>query len=150
MSTPDQWTAVDQYFADVMLPADSVLDAVLAESEKAGLPPIAVSPTQGKFLNLLARVAGARTVLEIGTLGGYSTIWLARALPKGGKVVTLEFDPKHAEVARTNFSPAGLSDTIDIRLGRAIDTLPRRKNESPQPHSRRSVLRVMTVLRCSS
>ncbi len=120
-----QWTAVDSYFTDLFVPADPALDAALAASAEAGLPPIAVSPPQGKQLNLLARMIGARTVLEIGTLGGYSSIWLARALPEGGRVVTLEFDPKHAAVARGNLERAGLAHVVDVRVGAALETLPR-------------------------
>jgi predicted O-methyltransferase YrrM len=119
-----QWTAVDRYFTDLLVPPDSVLEAALQASVAAGLPPINVAPNQGKLLHLLARMHRAKRILEIGTLGGYSTIWLARALPVGGRVVTLEIDPKHAEVARANFARAGLTDVIDLRLGRAIDLLP--------------------------
>jgi predicted O-methyltransferase YrrM len=122
--TETVWRDVDLYIADRLVPADPVLDAVLAANAAAGLPPHDVSPPQGKLLNLLARMAGARRILEIGTLGGYSTIWLARALPDGGTVVTLEADPAHAEVARENFVRAGLTDRIDLRTGRALDTLP--------------------------
>lgn len=119
----ETWTAVDRYIADLLVPPDEALDAALRASNEAGLPPINVAPNQGKLLHLLARIQGARTILEIGTLAGYSTIWLARALPAGGKVVTLEIEPKHAEVARKNFARAGLADAIDLRLGRATDTL---------------------------
>ncbi|HEX4721667.1 MAG TPA: O-methyltransferase, partial [Pseudonocardiaceae bacterium] len=120
----DRWTAVDDYFAGHLVPADDALDAALAASAAAGLPPIQVSPTQGRLLRLLASINGAGAILEIGTLGGYSTICLARGMATGGRVVTLEIDPKHADVARANFARAGLTDTIDLRLGRAIDTLP--------------------------
>ena len=113
------WTAVDQYTTNLLLPADPVLDAALAASNAAGLPSISVSPSQGKLLMLLARLAGATRILEIGTLGGYSTIWMARALPPTGRVVTLEFNPKHAEVARANIRHAGLEGMVDIRLGDA-------------------------------
>ncbi|MET7997970.1 O-methyltransferase [Amycolatopsis sp. NPDC005232] len=123
--TRELWTAVDDYLAEALLPADPVLDAALAESGAAGLPAIAVSPTQGKLLNLLALTAGAGSILEIGTLGGYSTIWLARALPPGGTLVTCEYDPKHAAVARANLDRAGFGpDVADIRVGAALDTLP--------------------------
>src|SRR5262249_41451030 len=105
----DQWTAVDNYINGLFVPADAALDATLAASSAAGLPAISVAPNQGKLLNLLARTVGARKILEIGTLGGYSTIWLARALPSGGRLVTLEADPKHAEVARANIAGAGLA-----------------------------------------
>ncbi len=107
MDNFDKWTAVDRYFTNLLVPSDPVLDSVLAANAAAGLPPIDVSPNQGKLLHLLARVQGARNVLEIGTLGGYSTIWLARALPQDGRVVTLEADLKHAEVARANIQRAG-------------------------------------------
>ena len=118
------WTAVDDYF-DVLIGPDPVLDAARADATAAGLPEIAVAPNQGKQLNLLARIGGARSILEIGTLGGYSTIWLARALPPGGKLVTLEYDPHHAEVARENLKRAGFGeDVVDIRVGAALDTLP--------------------------
>ncbi|HEY4188350.1 MAG TPA: O-methyltransferase [Polyangia bacterium] len=128
-----RWTAVDQYFTDLMVPPDAALDGALRDSAAAGLPSIQVSPNQGKLLHLMARMQGARTVLEIGTLGGYSTIWLARALPVGGKVVTLESEPKHAEVARRNLERAGLADVVEVRVGRAIDSLPRLQAEGRGP-----------------
>ena len=118
------WSQVDHYLGEVLVPADPALDAALAASKAAGLPEIAVAPNQGKLLNLLARLAGARSILEIGTLGGYSTIWLARALPADGRLITLEADPKHAEVARANIAAAGFADVVDVRLGKALDTLP--------------------------
>jgi predicted O-methyltransferase YrrM len=113
------WTAVDQYTTDLLLPADPALDAALAASNAAGLPPISVSPSQGKLLMLLATLAGAKRILEIGTLGGYSTIWMARALPPGGRLITLEANPKHAEVARGNIAHAGLDGMVEVRLGDA-------------------------------
>ncbi|MEV6877948.1 O-methyltransferase [Amycolatopsis sp. NPDC051128] len=123
--TDNNWAEVDDYLNGALLAPDPVLDDALADSTAAGLPPIAVAPNQGKLLNLLARLAGARTILEIGTLGGYSTIWLARALPAGGKLVTCEYDPKHAEVAKANLARAGFGDdVVDIRVGAALDTLP--------------------------
>jgi predicted O-methyltransferase YrrM len=123
--TDNTWAAVDDYFAEAVLSPDPVLDAALADSEAGGLPSIAVAPNQGKLLNLLARLAGARSILEIGTLGGYSTIWLARALPPGGKLVTCEYESKHADVARANLVRAGFGDdVVDIRVGAALDTLP--------------------------
>jgi predicted O-methyltransferase YrrM len=131
--TPEQWTAVDRYLTDLLVPSDPVLEAALQTSTAAGLPPHNVSPNQGKLLLLLARGLGARTILEIGTLGGYSTIWLARALPAGGRLVTLEADPKHAEVARTNIARAGLTDVVELRLGRALDTLPQLAAEGRGP-----------------
>ena len=120
-----QWSAVDRYFADLLLAPDAALDAAVEASRAAGLPDIAVAPNQGKLLWLLARVQGAKRILEIGTLGGYSTIWLARALPPGGKLTTLEYDPKHAEVARANTARAGLADRVDVITGRALDALPK-------------------------
>ena len=118
------WSEVDEYFAETLIPSDPALDATLANSAAAGLPSIAVTPHQGKLLNLLARMSGAKSILEVGTLGGYSTIWLARALGAGGRLVTLEADPKHAEVARANIDAAGLGEVVEVKLGRAIDTLP--------------------------
>jgi len=119
----DQWTAVDRYFAERLLPSDPVLEAALEASAAAGLPSINVSPVQGKYLHLLALATGARRILEIGTLGGYSTIWLARALPVGGRVVSLELQPKHAAVARANLDRAGLSARVEIRVGPATESL---------------------------
>jgi predicted O-methyltransferase YrrM len=123
--TQDQWNAVDHYLNETMVAEDDALSAAVHESERAGLPSIQVAPNQGKLLHLLAKTMGARNILEIGTLGGYSTIWLARALPAGGRVITLEAEPKHAEVARANFARAGLADKIELRLGKALDTLPK-------------------------
>jgi predicted O-methyltransferase YrrM len=120
---PETWAAVDRYINDRIVPADPVLEAALAASAAAGLPAINVSAPQGKLLQLLARMQSARRILEIGTLGGYSTIWLARALPDDGRIVTLELEAKHAEVARANFSRAGVAPKIELRLGRAIDSL---------------------------
>jgi predicted O-methyltransferase YrrM len=122
--TPETWTAVDEYLTRLLVPADPALDEAQRAAAEADLPPISVSPPQGKFLHLLARIAGARRILEIGTLGGYSTIWLARALPTDGRLVTLEFDSKHASVARENLSAAGLDDRVEVLVGRALDTLP--------------------------
>jgi predicted O-methyltransferase YrrM len=120
----EQWTAVDQYLSETLVAPDAALDAALADSNAAGLPAINVTPHLGKFLYLLARMQGAKNILEIGTLGGYSTIWLARALTPGGRLITLEVDPKHAQVARKNIARAGVADVVDLRLGRAIDLLP--------------------------
>ena len=131
--TQKTWTAVDKYVSEMLVHPDKVLDAALEASADSGLPKIAVAPNQGKLLMLLARSINARTILEIGTLGGYSTIWLARALPKGGHVVTLEAEPRHAEVARANFDRAGLGQMIDLRLGKALDTLPKLAAEKPAP-----------------
>jgi predicted O-methyltransferase YrrM len=113
------WTAVDQYTTHLLLPADAALDAALASSEAAGLPSISVSPSQGKLLMMLAQLAGAKQILEIGTLGGYSSIWLGRALAPGGRLITLEANPKHAEVARGNIARAGLAEVVEVRLGDA-------------------------------
>ena len=129
----ETWTAVDRYLTDLFVPADSALDAALEASAAAGLPSINVSPTQGKLLQLVARIQGARDILEIGTLGGYSTIWLARALPAGGRLITLEFEPKHAEVARGNLARAGLAGVVELRVGRALDTLPQLAAEGRGP-----------------
>src|ERR1700733_1566496 len=113
------WSAVDQYTTDLLLPADSALEAALKASEAAGLPSISVSPSQGKMLMLLAQLARASRILEIGTLGGYSSIWLARALTPGGRLITLEANPKHAEVARGNIARAGFASVVEVRLGDA-------------------------------
>ncbi|MFV0320740.1 MAG: O-methyltransferase [Microbacterium sp.] len=122
--TPDAWRAVDRYFADTLVGHDPALEAAVADQNVAGLPAIEVAPVNGKLLHLLARIAGARHVLEIGTLGAYSTIWLARALPDGGRVVTIEAEPAHAAVARANVDRAGVGDRVDIRIGRGADVLP--------------------------
>jgi len=118
------WTTVDDYINQKLIPSDPILDAALTASADAGLPQIAVTPGQGKLLHLLARSISAKNILEIGTLGAYSTIWLARALPAEGRLVTLEADPKHAEVARANIANAGLEDKIELREGPALETLP--------------------------
>jgi predicted O-methyltransferase YrrM len=131
--TQEIWTAVDRYITDLFVPPDAALTAALQASQSAGLPTINVSPPQGKFLQLLARALGARAILEIGTLGGYSTIWLARAMPAGGRLITLEADPKHAEIARANIARAGLAGVVELRLGRALDTLPQLAAEGRGP-----------------
>ncbi|CAM5506980.1 O-methyltransferase OS=Streptomyces alboniger OX=132473 GN=CP975_10480 PE=4 SV=1 [Streptomyces alboniger] len=118
-----QWNSVDDYFTELLAPADEALSAALRDSEKAGLPHINVAPNQGKLLQLLAQVQGARRILEIGTLGGYSTIWLARALPADGRLITLEYEAAHADVARANIARAGLDKVVDIRVGPALDSL---------------------------
>ncbi|BCB03623.1 O-methyltransferase [Bacillus sp. KH172YL63] len=123
------WKAVDEYYTEKLQVSDPVMDAVLEENGKAGLPAIDVSANQGKFLSLLAQMQGAKRILEIGTLGGYSTIWLARALPSDGKVVTLEYSEKHAEVAAGNIRNAGLEEKVEIRVGAALDTLPELEGE---------------------
>jgi predicted O-methyltransferase YrrM len=123
--TQEQWTTVDRYVTDLLAPADEILTATLAASEAGGLPAINVAPNQGKLLQLLAQIQGARTVLEIGTLGGYSTIWLARALPAAGRLISLEYNPAHAEVARANIARAGLDSIAEVRTGAALDILPK-------------------------
>ena len=129
----EQWDAVDRYLADLLVPRDPALDAALRANAAAGLPPHDVTPNQGRLLELLARVHGARTILELGTLGGYSTIWLGRALPPDGRLITLEADPTYAEVARSNISRAGLGDVVDLRLGPALETLPQVAAEDRGP-----------------
>lgn len=128
-----RWSAVDEYLEAVLVRQDAPLLGALEASAAAGLPSINVSPTQGKLLYLLARLARARRILEIGTLGGYSTIWLARALSAGGRLLSLEADPHHAEVARENVRRAGLADKVEIRLGRALETLPGVAEEGGAP-----------------
>jgi len=129
----EQWTAVDRYITDTLLSPDAALEAALKTSADAGLPLINVTPNQGKLLQLLAQAQGARNILEVGTLGGYSTIWLARALPAGGRLITLEFEPKHAEVARANIARAGLSDVVELRVGPALEMLPQLAAERRGP-----------------
>jgi predicted O-methyltransferase YrrM len=132
-ASQERWTAIDRYIADLLIGEDPALDAALKDSTAAGLPPIAVTRTQGKLLELLARVQGARTILELGTLGGYSTIWLARGLPAGGRIVTLEADPRYAEVARTNIARAGFDQVVELRVGPALETLPELAAEGAGP-----------------
>lgn len=127
------WTSVDRYITDTLIPADPVLEAAITASTDAGLPPIAVAPNQGKWLMILAQIVGAQSILEMGTLGGYSTIWLARALPPDGSLITLEADPKHAEVARANITLAGFADKVEVRLGKALETLPEIAAEGLSP-----------------
>jgi predicted O-methyltransferase YrrM len=123
------WIAADKYFGGLLIPADAELEGALEANREAGLPAIDVSPLQGKFLQLLVRMTRAKRILEIGTLGGYSTMWMARALPLRGRIVTLEYSPKHAEVARRNLRSAGLLKRVDVRVGRALDLLPALKRE---------------------
>ncbi|MFD5703498.1 O-methyltransferase [Streptomyces lasiicapitis] len=132
-TNPTHWAEVDNYFTDLLTPADPVLTAALQDSEAAGLPAINVAPNQGKLLHLLAQLQGAHRILEIGTLGGYSTIWLARALPADGHLLTLEYSPKHAEVAAANLTRAGLDKITEIRTGPALDSLATLHAESPAP-----------------
>jgi len=124
------WTAVDRYITEMVVQPDAILDAALESCVTAGLPQISVSAGEGKLLYLLARIRRAKTILEIGTLAAYSTIWLARSLPRGGRLITLESDPSHAAVARANITRAGLDDVVDLRLGLALDTLPVLASES--------------------
>ncbi len=127
------WSTIDGYICEQLLPPDAALDAALAAGEAAGLPPIAITPNQGKMLELLARIQDAHNILELGTLGGYSTIWLARALPAGGRLITLERDPGYAELAHANIARAGLADTVQIRVGPALETLPELHEEGVGP-----------------
>jgi predicted O-methyltransferase YrrM len=127
------WTAVDRYFGDLLAPSDAVLEGARQANRKAKLPAIDVSPLQGKFLQVLVRMVQPQRVLEIGTLGGYSTIWMARALPKGGRIVTLEYEPRHAEVARANLRRARLLNRVDIRVAAALDTLPLLRSSGAGP-----------------
>jgi predicted O-methyltransferase YrrM len=129
----DQWTEVDQYFSESLLASDPILESALEASVAAGLPAISVSPNQGKLLQMLAQIVGARSILEIGTLGGYSTIWMARGLRAGGRLITLEVDPKHAEVAQLNVARAGLRDVVDVRIGNAVEILPQLSAERRGP-----------------
>lgn len=131
LETDALWTAVDDYIADSLVPGDEALDVALAASETAGLPAINVAANQGKLLMLLAQTIGARRILEIGTLGGYSTIWLARGLAPGGRLITLEANEDYAEIARTNLARAGFAETVELRVGRAQDTLPGLAAEAP-------------------
>jgi predicted O-methyltransferase YrrM len=135
MTNPLQkkWTEVDDYIASLLIPPDAALDSALKASDEAGLPPINVSANQGKLLMLFARMLNARNILEIGTLGGYSTIWMARGMAEGGRLITLEYEAKHAEVATANLVRAGLSDRVEIRVGRARDTLPKLVEEGRGP-----------------
>ncbi|MDR3402710.1 MAG: O-methyltransferase [Chthoniobacter sp.] len=133
MDSEQTWEAVDEYLSAQLGMNDAVLDHALKASAEGGLPEIQVSATQGKLLHLLARMQGARRILEMGTLGGYSTIWLARALPADGRLVTLEFDPKHAAVARANLVRADLDELVDVRVGPALETLPELAKEGGAP-----------------
>jgi predicted O-methyltransferase YrrM len=129
----DLWSAVDGYITEHLLSPDPSLDAAVAASEAAGLPPIAITPNQGKLLELLARIHHAQNILELGTLGGYSTIWLARALPQGGRLITLEREPRYAELASANIAGAGFADTVQVRVGPALETLPKLHAEGAGP-----------------
>jgi predicted O-methyltransferase YrrM len=131
LQTDARWTAIDDYFDNALVASDPVLDAALRATEAAGLPAINVAPNQGKFLMLLARAIGASRILEIGTLGGYSTIWLVRGLAPDGRLITIEANPDCAEVARANLARAGLGEQVDLRVGRAQDVLPGLTAEAP-------------------
>ncbi|MEU3981686.1 O-methyltransferase [Streptomyces sp. NPDC026672] len=133
MSDSQLWDDVDLYFSSRLAPDDEALASALRESEAAGLPAIAVSPNQGKFLRLLAEIQGARNILEIGTLGGYSTIWLARALPEDGRLISLEYSAHNAEVATRNIARAGLERVVEVRVGPALEALPKLADENPAP-----------------
>lgn len=132
-TNPEQWAKVDEYIDKTVVQSDDALTSALEACATAGLPPISVSPSQGKLLQLLAQIHGARTILEVGTLGGYSTIWLARALPPDGRLITLELDPKHTEVAKKNIARAGLSDLVEFRVGPALELLPQLAKERRGP-----------------
>ena len=127
----DRWRSVDAYIVDRLAPSDPALDNALSANAAAGLPPHDVAPNQGKLLHILARMINARRILEIGTLGGYSSIWLARALPEDGTLITLEADPVHAEVAQLNIARAGLENVVELYLGQALETLPKLSSEAP-------------------
>jgi predicted O-methyltransferase YrrM len=129
----DQWTVVDEYLTELLIPSDPALEAARTDSDAAGLPAISVTPTQGKLLWLFARLVNARKILELGTLGAYSTIWLARALPNDGRLITVEASPEHAKVASANLGRAGLTDRVDLRLGRGLDLLPGLATEGVAP-----------------
>lgn len=133
MSGSQLWDDVDFYFSSHLSPEDDVLQAALRDSEAAGLPHISVTASQGKFLQLLAEIQGARNILEIGTLAGYSTIWLARALPEDGRLISLEYSAKHAEVATRNIARAGLERIVEVRVGPALESLPKLADENPAP-----------------
>ncbi|MEU0197329.1 MULTISPECIES: O-methyltransferase [unclassified Streptomyces] len=133
MSESHVWDEVDAYFTAHLAPDDEALAAALRDSDAAGLPHISVAANQGKLLQLLAQIQGARHILEIGTLGGYSTIWLGRALPADGRLISLEYDPKHAEVAVRNIARAGLDKLVEVRVGPALESLPKLADENPPP-----------------
>ena len=129
----DQWAMVDRYFDDLFAPPDAALDAAIQATKDAGMPLINVAPNQGKLLALLTRMIGAHSILEIGALGGYSAIWMARALAPGGRLISLEVSPRHAEVARANIARAGLADVVEVRLGPALTSLPQLHTEGAGP-----------------
>jgi predicted O-methyltransferase YrrM len=129
----ETWTNIDAYFTDLLHDHDPILDAVLADSTKAGLPEIQVSVPQGKWLHLMVQLSGAKRVLELGTLGAYSTIWIARALPSDGRLITLEAEPLHVQVSRQNLAHAGLSEKVDVMEGAALDTLQQLIEQNVEP-----------------
>src|ERR1017187_4097164 len=131
--TEEKWAAVDSYITNLMVHQDDALDAAVNESKAAGLPAISVTPSQGKMLQILALMQGAHDILEIGTLAGYSTIWLGRALPSDGRLITLELEPRHAKIARANIARAGLGGVVEVREGRALDTLAQLAAEGRRP-----------------
>ena len=133
MSADARWTTVDNYINDLFIGADAALDSALKASDDAGLPSIQVAANQGKLLMLLAKAQGAKRILEIGTLGGYSTTWLARALPAGGKLITLELEDKHARVARSNIARAGLAEKVEVRVGPALESLKKLVADKAEP-----------------
>ena len=127
------WSAVDDFINGALVPPDDVLSAALRDSDAAGLPPISVTPAQGRLLHILAQTQGAKSILEVGTLGGYSTIWMARALPPGGRLLTLEINPATAKVARANLARAGLDGVVEVRVGPALDSLRELCARKPAP-----------------
>jgi predicted O-methyltransferase YrrM len=129
--TPDLWRRVDAYLTETLVGHDLALEGAVADQNAAGLPAIEVAPVNGKFLHLLARISGARRVLEIGTLGGYSTIWMARGIPDEGRIVTIEAEPRIADLARANLERAGVSGKVEVKLGRAADVLPTLEGGEP-------------------
>lgn len=141
----DAWSTVDGYVTGLLAPHDEVLTAAVKASEEAGLPAIQVSPPQGKLLQLLARTLGAKAILEFGALGGYSTIWLGRALPDDGRLITLEADPGYAEVARENIARAGLAERVELRVGPALDLLPGLDAEGAGPSTSSSSTRTRST-----
>lgn len=129
--TPETWRRVDTYLTNLLIEPDQALDAAVVDQNAGGLPAIEVAPVNGKFLHLLARISGARRVLEIGTLAAYSTIWMARGIPADGRIVTVEAEPGNARIARANLERAGVSEKVDIRVGRASQVLPTLEGEEP-------------------
>ena len=131
--SPSLYQQVEDYIEDLFVPSDPALEATLSSTAEAGMPQIQISPGQGKFLYLMAKTCGARRILELGTLAGYSTIWLARALPSGGRLITLEYDKAHAEVAEANIDRAGLGERVEVMVGPALETLPKLERRGERP-----------------